>query len=142
MISAVLQEEIATVLGVPSDARQPSTRIVGIETVTRECWRVWFHSSYGPGTLLFLVTLRSNHAGRSCDVQLALHIACWCAFSGSPSSAFASVQQLVGEFDRQRGLFDRSRHRSYREIQVASLPKPRQDLGNKDVRPLIIVELT
>lgn len=101
--------------------------VLGIEAVTRERWRVWFQPCPTSGTLLFLVTLRSNSAGLSFDVQVALNIAGWWAFPGSPSSVFASVQQLVGAFDQLRGLFDGARRREYREIPVASIPLPFSD---------------
>ena len=120
--------EIAAAVRANEGTLDPSCAcVLGIEAVSRERWRVWFQPGDTAGTLLFLVTLRSNSAGRAFDVRVALNIAGWCAFSGSPSSVFTSVQQLVGEFDHQMGLFDRSMQRVYREIQVASVPLPFSD---------------
>jgi hypothetical protein len=121
----VLLAEIAVAIRNHRDTPDPSCPcVLGLEALARERWRVWFQPCDTAGTLLYLVTLRSNCAGRSFDIQIALVIAGWYTFSGTPSSAFTSVQQLVGEFDRQRGFFDRYRQREFHEVQVASLPLP------------------
>lgn len=128
-MSKVLFDEIAAAIHNYQGAQDPSWAcVLGIETMIKERWRVWwFQPGLTPGVLLFLVTLRSNYTGLSFDVQVALHIACWRVCSCSPSSVFTSVRQLVGEFDQLRGSAGSASHRSYREIQVGSVPLPFSD---------------
>lgn len=128
MSTDVWLAEMAAAIGTNEGTLDSSCAcVVGVEAVTRERWRVWFQPYSTSGTILFLVTLRSNHAGRSFDVQVALNIACWCPLPGDTSSMLTSVQQLVREFDHLRGLFDRIGQRGYREIQVAAVPLPFSD---------------
>lgn len=120
MIDDILRNEIAAaVCGAEAGVLKSCVCVLGIEVVTRERWRAWLHPYNSPRTLLLLVSLRGNSAGRTFDLQPCLNITRWHTLHGSPVNMLSHVEHLVDEFDRFAG---RSGRRRCREIRVAALP--------------------